>query len=295
MTIYEHPASDSVVAPDMVVLTCQADGEPVPDIVWIKESADETVTEFNATTVTSTGNITIEENIDGLNKTSTLRIQPTSALDTANYTCIAQNNVGRLPSRTAQVTVYGKLCGNNGSREVCWSFKSSHDFLGVHVNCRFNLRRFILSALLYSCVVTPTISSPQNGTIILVNVTNDVTVTCTASAVPAPMIQFYYNGTLLDRTDGATGIGEGIPMRVQIGDPSSPVSISDGTYEVSRDVTLFSTRDEPLTGFECRAVNSIVDMDLNLTPSDTVNFGFIVQGTSFSLMIQFIYYTFAEA
>ena len=148
----------------------------------------------------------------------------------------------------------------------------------------------MLSVLLYSCVVTPTISSPQNGTIILVNVTNDVTVTCTASAVPAPMIQFYYNGTLLDRTDGATGIGEGIPMRVQIGNPSSPVSISDGTYEVSRDVTLFSARDKPLTGFECRAVNSIVDMDLNLTPSDTVDFGFIVQGNSFPIHgLQYMY------
>ena len=115
MTIYVHPASDSVVAPDVVVLTCQADGEPLPDIVWIKESADETITEFNETT----GNITIEVTINGLNKTSTLRIQPTSALDAANYSCRAQNNVGSLLSRTAEVTVYGKLCGNNGSREVC--------------------------------------------------------------------------------------------------------------------------------------------------------------------------------
>ena len=121
VTIYVHPASDSVVAPDMVVLTCQADGEPLPDIVWIKESADGYVTEFNASTLTSMGNITIEETIDGLNKTSTLRVLPTSALDTANYSCRAQNNVGILLSRTAEVTVYGKLCGNNGGKEVCYS------------------------------------------------------------------------------------------------------------------------------------------------------------------------------
>ena len=152
--------------------------------------------------------------------------------------------------------------------------------MSIQLKICYKLLCVILGIPLYSCIVTPAISSPQNGTIILVNVTNDVTVTCTASAVPAPMIQFYYNGTLLDRTDGATGIGEGIPMRVQIGDPSSPVSISDGTYEVSRDVTLFSSREEPLTGFECRAVSGIVDMDLNLTPSDAVDFGFIVQGNS---------------
>ena len=135
-----------------------------------------------------------------------------------------------------------------------------------------------MNNILYYTVV-PSISSPQNGTIVSVNVTNDITVTCTASAVPAPTILFYFEGTLLDRTDGGAGIGDEIPMRVQIGDPSSPTMISDSTYEVSRNMTLFSTRDEPLTGFECTAVNSIIDMDLELTPNDTVEFGFIVQGT----------------
>ena len=108
------------------------------------------------------------------------------------------------------------------------------------------------------------------------NVTNDVTITCTASALPPPTIEFFYNGVILDRSDGEMGIGDGIPMRVQVRSHLTSMLTVDGTYEVSRDLTLFSVRDEPLTGFECRAMNNIIE--LNLMQSVMVSFDILVQG-----------------
>jgi hypothetical protein len=126
------------------------------------------------------------------------------------------------------------------------------------------------------CAVAPNITAPSDGDVFAVNVTNDSTVTCTAFALPPPTIEFFYNGMILNRTDDETGIGDEIPMRVQIGETSSPVLIDSGSYEVSRTLTLFNVMDEPLTGFECRAMNNIVE--LNLMPNDTVAFEFVVQG-----------------
>ena len=107
VTIYEHPANVSVIAPDQVVLTCQADGEPAPDIVWIKYLGNGSSVEVN----TSTGNIDIAERVDGSNRTSILTIQPTSALDAADYTCRVQNEVivDGILSTPARVTVYGEF------------------------------------------------------------------------------------------------------------------------------------------------------------------------------------------
>ena len=124
--------------------------------------------------------------------------------------------------------------------------------------------------------VAPTFSSPQNDDIITVNVTNDITITCTASGVPAPTIEFYYNEMVLSRTDREMGIGEEIPSRVQIGATTASTMIDDGTYQVSRDMTLFEVRDEPLTGFECRAMNIIPEPNQML--SDMVSFDIRVQG-----------------
>lgn len=105
VTIYEQPGSVSVLAPDEAVLTCQADGEPVPNILWFKQAANELTTQISE----SSANIVINETIEGLNMTSVLTISPTSALDSANYTCRAMNDVGGVNSTSAQVIVYGKL------------------------------------------------------------------------------------------------------------------------------------------------------------------------------------------
>ena len=128
----------------------------------------------------------------------------------------------------------------------------------------------------FSCAVGPSISTPSDGDRFIVNVTNDVTIICTASALPAPTIEFLYNGMILDRTDGEMGIGGGVPMRVQVGTRSTPMLTDDGAYEVSQDLTLFNARDEPLTGFQCRAVINI--MELNMILNDTISFDILVQG-----------------
>ena len=110
VTIYEQPIDVSVLAPGAAVLRCHADGQPVPEIVWIREIANGSRTEFNI----STGNINIAEiNIaetpSGLNKTSILTIQPTTPQDIAMYSCRAQNLVGTATSTDAQVNVFGKI------------------------------------------------------------------------------------------------------------------------------------------------------------------------------------------
>ena len=92
-----------MLSPDEATLTCQADGEPVPDIIWIKEANGGSVTVFNS----SDGNITIFKTTVGLNRTSTLTIQQTSALGMADYRCRVENEVGSLMSTAARVTVYG--------------------------------------------------------------------------------------------------------------------------------------------------------------------------------------------
>ena len=65
-------------------------------------------------------------------------------------------------------------------------------------------------------------------------------------------------------------------MRVQVGNHTNPMMIGDATYEVSRSLTLFNTRDEPLVGFECRAMNNITE--LGQMPSDISSFDILVQG-----------------
>ena len=105
MTIYDEPQSQAVLAPGAVTLRCRGDGQPLPDIVWIKRLANGTTFEFTS----SSDNINITDVVSKPNKTSYLTIEPTSALDTANYSCRVENLVGSLTSGEAVVTVYGTL------------------------------------------------------------------------------------------------------------------------------------------------------------------------------------------
>ena len=86
----------SVLAPNPVTLMCTARGEPSPQIVWIKET-NGMEERLNATTAYSASMAT-----------STLTIDSTDALDTANYSCMAQNLIGSARSQTAEVTVFGE-------------------------------------------------------------------------------------------------------------------------------------------------------------------------------------------
>ena len=82
-----------------------ADGVPVPTITWIRTLDNGADIELSS----SMDNINIEPMTSGLNRTSTLTINPTSALDTASYRCRAESTVfGAFNSGVAYVTVYGK-------------------------------------------------------------------------------------------------------------------------------------------------------------------------------------------
>ncbi len=107
-TFYETPMDIAVLAPDAAVLYCQADGEPVPDITWIRElnngSGVELISEGNI-------NVTITEQIliSGLNTTSVLTIQSTSIQDSGDYKCRAENELSSVLSETYHVIVYSKF------------------------------------------------------------------------------------------------------------------------------------------------------------------------------------------
>ena len=105
VTIREEPVGDTVIAPTKVELRCRADGVPTPTISWIKTLLNGSVFEY----FTSTGNLNIIAEVDGLNKTSTLTIEPTNALDTANYSCRAVNGIGERESEQTEVVVFGML------------------------------------------------------------------------------------------------------------------------------------------------------------------------------------------
>ena len=133
--------------------------------------------------------------------------------------------------------------------------------------------------LMLPYVVFPTIIFPQDGFFFYVNVTFDITITCIAFGRPAPTIWFYFNDMLLERTDGVMGIGNDIPSRVQVGNHSTPDLGDNGTYVVTRSLTLFRVRDEPLTGFKCKAINNIPLLNLTiLTLRFSVTFGICVLG-----------------
>ena len=104
-TLYETPMNVTVLVPDAAVLRCQADGEPVPDITWIRE-----LNNGSSVELTPKGNVMITKQVDRLNRTSLLTIQPTSIQDSGNYRCRAQNELNSTElSNNIHITIYGKL------------------------------------------------------------------------------------------------------------------------------------------------------------------------------------------
>ena len=98
----------AVLIPDAAVLHCQADGLPVPDITWIRQLSNGSSLEL-----ISEGNVTIAEQVDGLNKTSILTLQSTTVQDGGIYRCRAQNELNSVLSTNFHVTTYGKLVKRN--------------------------------------------------------------------------------------------------------------------------------------------------------------------------------------
>ena len=110
---------------------------------------------------------------------------------------------------------------------------------------------------------------------ITVNETEDTVITCTASGVPPPTIQFMRGGTVLDRTGDESTIGSTLAERVQLQLATSPVLNSDGMFMVSRSLTIFNLEDRDSDNFNCSAVSDVTEVTI---PSDQVTFELLVQG-----------------
>ena len=94
-----------VLSPASAVLNCTATGEPTPQFTWNKVLQNGSTVEVSE----SMANIAISITFSGENVTSTLTIDPTDALDTANYTCTAENTFGPVTSSGAEVRVFGNF------------------------------------------------------------------------------------------------------------------------------------------------------------------------------------------
>lgn len=78
---------------DAIILNCQADGTPSPEIVWFKDD--------HPVDPSPTGTVGI------FNEGTELRISSIRHEDIGDYTCIARNGEGQI-SHTARVIIAGK-------------------------------------------------------------------------------------------------------------------------------------------------------------------------------------------
>ena len=117
--------------------------------------------------------------------------------------------------------------------------------------------------------MVPEIIFTENYT---VNQFDEVTFECRATGIPAPYINWYRNGVLLD---------EAMDSRISLSDPVvTPPVTSDDVYEVYRNLTFNSTRDDDTDTYTCVAGNGNARM-----PNVTQDFELFVRGMFQSVFI----------
>ena len=117
--------------------------------------------------------------------------------------------------------------------------------------------------------MVPEIIFTENYT---VNQFDEVTFECRATGIPAPYINWYRNGVLLD---------EAFDSRISLSDPvvTQPATSND-VYEVYRTLTFNSTRDDDTDTYTCVAGNGNARM-----PNVTQDFELFVRGMFQSVFI----------
>ena len=132
---------------------------------------------------------------------------------------------------------------------------------------------------LYHCFlypsVAPVIVTPMDGEMFRVNRSDDITIPCSARGIPPPSIRFLRRGVELNRTGGESGVGVDLASRVQLGDESSSVLMGDGTFMVSRMLTINNVAEDDAGDFTCEASSTIPEV--GLSPSDSSVFELVVQ------------------
>ena len=108
-----------------------------------------------------------------------------------------------------------------------------------------------------------------------VNRSDDISISCSARGIPSPSIRFLRGGVELNRTGGESGVGTDLASRIQLGDESSSVFMDDGTFMVSRMLTIFDVAEDDAGNFTCEASSMIPELGLSLNDSRT--FELVVQ------------------
>ena len=174
--------------------------------------------------------------------TSTLTISPTSALDTANYSCMAENVNGNIYSLPAEVTVFGEY--------------KIYFMVQVHTPKPHTLLT----------VVTPTIRAEQSQYLAVEFEVQELT--CEATGVPAPTITFTRNGVLLDRMGN---IDPNLTERINLRQQTRPILNNDGLYSVNRTLEMLYPIGQDTGNYTCTAAVTIAELGQVLSDEDTFN------------------------
>ena len=118
----------------------------------------------------------------------------------------------------------------------------------------------------FVCAVVPSIFFPLMNFTYVVNETDSVIVTCSATGVPPPEITWTRNGVLLD---------DNVDPRISLHNPSDPQLFPRDIYLVSRNLIISNTRDNDSDTYTCVASNGNARI-----PSVTQDFELVVQGWS---------------
>jgi len=106
---------------------------------------------------------------------------------------------------------------------------------------------------------------PVDGELFRVNRTEDISFICSARGIPPPSMRFLRGDVELDRTGGESGAGGDLASRVRLADESLSIYMDDGTFMVSRMLTIFDVIEEDGGTFTCEALSTIPELSLSLT------------------------------
>ena len=136
-SITASPASTvQILTSAMFNLSCSAEGQPYPTIVWLRTLSDGSHTVYNTSSISQNGrSFILSYNSISASKVMSIFSVDTSLIsDTGNYSCTATNRLGSSSSNISMVSVYSMLhmlidvLDNNLIFQYCCFFKFRDSF-----------------------------------------------------------------------------------------------------------------------------------------------------------------------